>query len=92
MLEITYKEVLWKKSQNEDLECDNKGLVAFNLLQHFRSNMKINSQFLGLNFLNNRSDASNETKGQIFLLQEKIHTNTLCATNLVWKMLNRKKY
>lgn len=68
MLEIAYKEILRKKSQNEDLECDNKGLVAFNLVQHFRSNRKIKSKFLGLNFLNNRSDASNETKGQIFLL------------------------
>lgn len=91
MLEITYKEISWKDSQNEDLECHHKLLVAFNLLQHFRSNMKINSKLLGPNFLNNRSDAFNETKGQIFLLQETLHTNTLCATNLVWKMLNRKK-
>lgn len=70
-----------------------KVLVTFKLMQLFRSNMKINSKFLGLKFLNNRSDASNEIKGQIFLLQETLHRNTLsCATNLVWKMLNKKKY
>lgn len=86
MLEITYKGILWKESQNEDLECD-KVFVALNLLQHFRSNMKINGKFSGLDFLNNRSDASNETKGQIFLLHETLH-----LTNLAWKKLNRKKY
>lgn len=46
MLEIIYKEILWKESQNEDLECDHKLLVAFNLLQHFRSNMKIKQQVI----------------------------------------------
>lgn len=55
--------------------------------------MKINSKFLGLKFLNNRSDAANGIKGQIFLLQETLHRNTLsCATNLVRKMLNKNKY
>lgn len=67
--------------------------MAFKLVQLFRSNMKINSKFLGLKFLNNRSDAANGIKGQIFLLQETLHRNTLsCATNLVRKMLNKNKY